>query len=171
MTAVNSVNRLECAIRIHFVAAGIQKRDELRGFLCESKAKQAVDRKGGIADPSVAVVPITRPAEAFGQAAGWRGDDGAGRCKGEQLQYQRRAVDRFAPAPAIGAFGNPLAPVAHGVVKKLLAHLFGTADWFALVRIQFAELEALALSFVQREFRANPNSKLRQWNRGGEAKS
>ena len=95
---VNPVHHLQRPIRLHLVAALIQKLHECGGFVREPDPHEGVERKGRIANPGVAVIPVARAAHALGQAASRRRDDRAGGLKGEQLQHQRGAMHHLAPA-------------------------------------------------------------------------
>ena len=118
-------------------------------------ANEGVHREGGVADPGVAVVPVARAADDFGQAAGRGGDDRAGRLEGEQLQGEGGALDALAPAAAVGAAGEPVLPEFYGALEGLLGFAFGGGRGgrrgFAVV----LEDEGFGLAFFENEFRGD----------------
>src|SRR5205807_6026004 len=77
--AVDSVHHLQGAVGLHFMAAGVQKRYELRGLIGKADAQQAVNRERGVANPTIAIVPIAFAFKALGKTARRRGNNGAGR--------------------------------------------------------------------------------------------
>ena len=87
-----------------------QPAHERRGLLGEPESEQRMDREGGVPDPGVAVVPVALAADLLGQAGGGRGDQGAGRGVGHQLEGDGRAVDHLPPAAPVGRAGQPAPP-------------------------------------------------------------
>src|ERR1700674_1257677 len=57
-------------------------------LLSEADAQKAINCKGGIAHPGVAVIPVARPSDDFRQTRGGRGNDRAGGLKSKKLQRQ-----------------------------------------------------------------------------------
>ena len=51
-----------------------------------AEAEEGADGEGGIAEPAVAVVPVTHAADGLGEGGGGSGDDGAGRGVGQELE-------------------------------------------------------------------------------------
>src|SRR5262245_9906923 len=83
--AVDAVNDLQCGAGINLSGTRLQPSHEFVGFLRESDPEQPVQREGGVADPGVAIVPISAPAEQLWQTACRRRDHGAGRFEGHEL--------------------------------------------------------------------------------------
>src|SRR6266436_5809260 len=75
------------------------------------KAQESVDRKGGVSQPGVAIVPVANPADLLGQSEGQRRNYGTVLTRGQQLQDKSGAVDYFTPAAAVGRAPHPAAPV------------------------------------------------------------
>ena len=92
-------------------------------LVSESEAEKGVDRKGGIADPCVAVVPIAGAADDLGQTGGGSGDDRSRGLEGKKFESQGRALYLFAPASAIGTGGEPLLPKPDGALEQILGLL------------------------------------------------
>ena len=97
--------------RLHLAEAVGQPLHELLGRVVESEQEQRVEREGRVADPRVAVVPVSRAADLLGEARGRGGDDCARRLVGEQLQRERRALHHLAPASPVVGLREPAAPV------------------------------------------------------------
>ena len=74
-----------------------------------------------IAQPAVAVVPVSLPTERFRQGGGGRGKDAAGRLVGERLQGDERSDHCLAPTMRleIGKV-RPLLPPALGLLDHVL---------------------------------------------------
>ena len=71
----------------------------------------------GVADPAVAVVPVTLRMRRFGDRGGQRRDDRAGFLMLAQLERDRGADDRFLPVERGGETAHPLLPVIAGQLK------------------------------------------------------
>jgi hypothetical protein len=67
------------------------------GLVIKSRMHQSQQREGGVAQPAVAVVPISRAADLLGQRGGRRRDNSAGRGEGQALQRDQRAFDGLGP--------------------------------------------------------------------------
>ena len=118
--AADVVHDLQGPRLVQLAAALGEPLHEVAGLLGEADPHERVDGEGRVADPHVAVVPVADAAEVLGQRAGRRRDHRARGLVGEQLQGQRRAVDGLAPAPAVGAGGQPAPPVLDGAAEELL---------------------------------------------------
>ena len=122
--AVHDLKRAVTAAGRLAEAVGEPAHERLR-LLGEAEPQERVEGEGGVADPGVAVVPVALAAELLGKARGRRGHDGARGPVGEQLQRERGAVHRLAPAAAVRAVVEPAPPVLHGVVERLRGLLVG----------------------------------------------
>src|SRR5580704_5876293 len=111
------------ALALLLAIARIEPAHEVGGFRSEAQAQEAVQRKGGVADPGIAVVPIPRPADFFRQAARRGGDERAGRLEGEELERERGPIDDVSPAAEILALRQPLSPILDRLPEELLALL------------------------------------------------
>ena len=87
------------------------------GLVDETQAHEGVNGERGVADPGVAIVPVAFAANAFRQAEGRGGEDGAVFARGEQLHRQCRAIDHFPPATAIAGLPDPVAPELQGALQ------------------------------------------------------
>ena len=75
------------------------------------------ERKGGVAQPAEAIVPIAAAAELLRQRRGGRRDDAAGRRIGQRLQRDERAHHQIAALAVIGATAAPFRPEILGVLQ------------------------------------------------------
>ncbi len=170
VTAVDPVNDLQRAVGILLAAALVQPAHELGGLFGEADPQQGVEREGGVADPGVAVVPVAHPADILGQATGGRGDDGAGRLVGEELERQGRAVNRLTPAAGVGASREPVAPEVDRSAEQLeLLHLRQAEPAAALADL--AEHEDHRLPLLQPELGGDPRPVATQRNLGRQAEA
>ena len=71
---------------------------------------QRVKRERRVAKPAIAIVPIARPAQLFGQRRRCRRDDAAGRLVGERLQRDRRPVHELVVAARVRGVRRPAPP-------------------------------------------------------------
>ncbi len=112
------------------------------GFVGIAQAHEGVDGKQGVADPRIAVIPVATAAQGLRQAESRGRNNAAVLARGQQLQGQGRAVDRFSPAPAVIGFLAPYTPERQGFVHVALA--FAGVD-FRVVDATQDELDELAL--------------------------
>src|SRR3712207_1552380 len=101
------------------LAAELQPAHECCGLLSEPDAQEAVEGKGGVPDPGVAIVPVALAADTLWQAGCGSRDDRSRRLERQELERQCRAVDHLAPAAGVGALRKPPAPIVHGQHEKL----------------------------------------------------
>ena len=59
------------------------------------RVHQREERQRGVAQPTIAIVPIARAPQLLGQRGGWRGDDAPRRRIGQSLQRDQRARDNL----------------------------------------------------------------------------
>ena len=114
--AVHDLQRARLAVGC-VAKAPLQPLHERAGLLGEPEPEQRVEREGSVTHPRVAVVPVTFAAELLRQAGGGSGDDRAGRRIGEQLERERRTMDRLAPSPAVARATQPAPPEGHRCVE------------------------------------------------------
>ena len=86
----------------------------------ETGVEQRVERERRVAQPAVAVVPVALAADPLRQRRRRRGDDAAGRLVRERLQHDERRAHGLAVLALVPAAAEPLAPVALGVLERLL---------------------------------------------------
>ena len=89
------------------------------GLLGVAGIHQRQQRKGGVAQPAEAIVPVSRAAELFRQRGRRRGDDAAGRLIGQRLQRDQRSHHQVAVVALIGAVAAPVGPELLGVLQRL----------------------------------------------------
>src|SRR5215467_1733462 len=89
---------------------GFNPIHERPSFFPEADAEERVDSKSRVAYPGVAVIPVPRASNDFGQASGGSGDDRSGGLESEKLQSQDGSLDVLAPASLVRAGRKPLAP-------------------------------------------------------------
>ena len=139
MAAVNAVHNLQGAVRIQLAGPFLDPVHKLGRLLGKANPQQGVQSKGGVPDPGIAVVPIPHPAQILRQAAGGGGDDGSGGFIGQQFQGESRALHHFPPAPLVSAAGQPVAPIGHGILEKLLAFRLGKGMGLAHIVADFIQ--------------------------------
>src|ERR1041384_1773444 len=115
------------------MGARFEPIDEARGLVGKTDAHEGIQRKSGIANPSVAIIPVSAAADVFWQAAGRRRDDGSGGLVGQELEHQCGAVDSLTPTPDVGAFRNPPPPIAHRALEQSLS--LGVGQALAATRV------------------------------------
>ena len=126
---VDAVHHLHRARGARLARGGVpEELHEGVGLAGESQPQQRVDAEGRVADPHVPVVPVARPADLLGQAGRRRGDDGAGRGVGQQLQRQRRAVYHLPPPAPVARGRQPAPPEPAGDGQQFLRLRAGTRD-------------------------------------------
>ena len=76
---------------------------------------QRAQRKGAVAQPTVAIVPVAATADLFGQRGGQRRDDCAGGRIGHGLQREQRALHLVAPRAVVAAAAGPGPPPCLGL--------------------------------------------------------
>jgi PHP family Zn ribbon phosphoesterase len=54
----------------------IEEPGKTVGFATVAELGQGIEDEGGIAQPALAVVPVTLPSDLLGERGGWRGHDG-----------------------------------------------------------------------------------------------
>ena len=87
------------------------------GFVEIASLNQGVKRERGVADPTVAVVPVPHAADFFRKRCRRCRQDAARRRVGQGLQGNQRAHDRFAPRSLVGALGRPFLPPLVGLLN------------------------------------------------------
>ena len=86
------------------------------GLIDKAQAHKGINREGRIANPGIAVIPVTLAPRGFRQAKGGGRNDRALLARGQQLEGQGRAVDHFPPASAIDRLCDPLPPELQGAL-------------------------------------------------------
>ena len=74
--------------RVLLQSAFLEERHELAGLLHESKLEEREEREGRVANPGVAVVPVTATTNRFRERHRRRSDNRTGRPIAEQFQDQ-----------------------------------------------------------------------------------
>jgi len=154
MVTVDAGQDGERSVGVGLVTPGGQKPHEVGGLLGEADAQQRIQRECGIADPRVAIVPVsgghpTPPGE--GRRTGRCGDDRSRRVEGQQLEDESRPVDHLAPPPAVGALREPAMPIVDRSREQLALQVIRAAQVTA-VRVGLAECERRLLALFEREF-------------------
>ncbi len=83
---------------------------------------EIVERIGGerrIAQPAVAVIPVSGSTDPFRQGGGWSGNDRSGRGKGHQLEQQGTAEDDVAVLSIVAKMAGPGLPEIEGPVDLI----------------------------------------------------
>src|SRR5215467_8835588 len=132
-----------------------QPVDETCRLLCETNAHKSIECKGSVANPGVAIIPISAAADTFRQATGWRRNNRAGGLVGQKFEHQRGAVDGLAPTSGVGAFRNPAPPVANGALEQALSLSVRQTVAATGVRRDLMEQKRCGLGIVQSEFRGD----------------
>src|SRR6516225_11830588 len=96
MAAIDTVHDLQGAETRSFNGALFQPTHEMLGLVRHPQAQEGVQSKRRVADPGVAVVPVARAADLFGEAARWCCNYRPGWREGQHLQHEDRTVDRAA---------------------------------------------------------------------------
>ena len=99
--AIHGLQRARCVRAPALAEALGEPLHEGRRLFRETEPQQAVERKGGVPDPRIAVVPVARAAQLLRQTGRRSCHDRTGRLVGEELQRERGAVDHLAPTPAV----------------------------------------------------------------------
>src|SRR5580692_6172344 len=100
--AVDAVKHAERhAVALLFAVARVEPAHEVSRLGGESEPQESVQRKGRVADPGVAVIPISGSFDFFRKAAGRGGDEGPRRLEGEEFERERRSMDDVPPAPNV----------------------------------------------------------------------
>ena len=120
-------------------------------LLDEPEPEQREHRERGVADPCVAVVPVPLAADDLRQARRRRGDEGAGRPVGQELQRQRRTHHHLAPPPAVRRAREPATPVVDRPGEEVAPVLLGAR----VRRRALLEHERRALARGERELSAD----------------
>ena len=119
VAAVETVHDLQGTVRLELLDARRHPAHEGPRLLRVAEAHQAVEGKGGVADPGVSVVPVALAADRLGQPERGSGDDRAVLARSEELQRERRAVHRLTPATTVGAAADPAPPEVHGPLEGI----------------------------------------------------
>src|SRR5688572_17507667 len=69
-------------------------------FFCVAARHQGVEGEGGVAKPTVAIVPIAHPPNEFWKRGGCRSDDPTSGCIRQSLEGDERADDCIMPLPS-----------------------------------------------------------------------
>src|SRR5260221_2220659 len=104
----NTVHNLEV-----FAACVIEASQPVRervGLLRISKHAQRIQGESGIAQPGVAIIPVTYSPELFRQRSSRRGYNCPRWCIGQHFQDQRAALHPFGIGAMIGALCRPHTP-------------------------------------------------------------
>src|SRR5262249_53878467 len=107
-------------------------------------------------------VPIAHPADLLGETAHRCRDDRPGRCEGQQLQHQGRAVDRLTPAAIVAALAHPASPELESLSQQLGADEPSLQSPGVSITLNLAQDERRWLARVQQEFGSDPRSLARQ---------
>ena len=99
----------------HRVAHPVEQAD---GLAERTGAQQHPDRRGGVPQPAVPVVPVPRAGRLLRQRGGGRGHDPAGRGVGEGLDRDQGPDHRLAPLALVGQARHPVPPPALGLVDQ-----------------------------------------------------
>ena len=81
---------------------------------------QRQQRQRRIAQPAETVIPVALAPDAFRQRGGGRGHHAPGRCKGERLERDQRALHRFVPRAIDLTFTDPIGPEPLGLTQGFL---------------------------------------------------
>jgi len=115
--AIHDVERPACAA--HLVMNPLaQPAPERRCLLGESQPEQRIYREGCISHPRVPVVPVTLPADLFGQRGRWRCHDSATRRVGHELQSDCGALQCLPPPARVGGVRKPGSPKPNGLIEE-----------------------------------------------------
>src|SRR4029077_9487395 len=79
-------------------------------FVVVSKVHEGQERKGGVAQPAISVIPVPRTAQALGKRRRGGRNDSARWGVGQSLQRDERPLDRVRPRPDLWTPVAPLAP-------------------------------------------------------------
>src|SRR3954454_16978942 len=93
----------------------MQPVHEGASLLCKSEDVQRIERKAGIPQPRIAVVPVASPSQELWQRRRWSRDDGSGGCVGQQLEREGAAPDLFNIGTVVGALLQPGTPAVQGM--------------------------------------------------------
>lgn len=88
--------------------------DECVGFLMEAQTEERANGEGGIAEPTIPVIPVAGATRLLGERGGRCGDHGTRGRIGKELECERAALDCLAIGAGIGAVQDPLRPVVEG---------------------------------------------------------
>src|SRR6266404_3966079 len=121
-------------------------------FLPEPEAYKGVHRERRVTHPRIAVIPISRTADHFGQACRRRGNDRARRLERKQLQRQRRPLLPLAPTSPVCTRRKPSMPIFHRVLEKLFT-LPLRCRTRSLAAHFIADREDIRLAFLQHKLR------------------
>src|SRR5262245_16942572 len=103
VAAVNAVHELQRPNACPLNGTLLQPSHELLCLVLESEPHKSIPRETRIPDPGVAVIPVGHAADLLRETAGWRRDNGSGRCERHELENHGRAVHDLTPAPCIAA--------------------------------------------------------------------
>lgn len=113
--AVDAVHDLQAAAGSPTLG---QPAEETVGCEVVPHRHQGMQHQRRIAQPAKPIVPIALAAQALGQGAGRRRDDGTRRAEGQQLQDESARL-HFAPIRALVAEGaGPVGPTAQRVLQQ-----------------------------------------------------
>ncbi len=122
--AVYAVEDVQAFVGRRLVAALFQPVHEGCGLVGEPERHQSVCGERGVADPGIAVVPVSDAAEFLRQGCGRRGDQSPGRPVNEQFENERRTVHHLPPASVVPAAAQPRLPVGEGAVEQAVRLAF-----------------------------------------------
>lgn len=144
--AGNAVQRLQLIRRTGNGA--LDPIAKCRRFVAVPGLQQRDQREHRIAQPAVAIVPVTGAAQMLRQRGSGRGDDAAGGQITQPLQHHQRAAHLLGPWPDIGTAARPAVPERGGALQCL----FGVDQRRrGLMGCAVAEQEPGALPFAQGE--------------------
>src|SRR5215469_7539957 len=89
------------------------------GFVVVSQMHEGQQRKGGVAQPAKAIVPVPRASQALGKGGRDGRDDPACRGVGQSLQRDQRTLNNACPRSNIGTTAAPLTPKPFGRFQRL----------------------------------------------------
>ena len=124
LLAADAVHDLQLVVGLRGDVA--DEIEEVVGLLVEAQRVEAPEHEGRVADPGVAVVPVSLAAGRLGQRRGRRRDHRAGRRVGQPLEGQRAALQVGAPR-VVGelAVAEPLVPVVGGEDEAVVGVVVG----------------------------------------------
>ena len=101
------------------MATRLQPAHEGGGLLGEADSQQAVDRKGGVPNPGVTIVPIAPAVGRFGNGSCGSRNDRAGFLEAAKLQGDRRPDDWVLPLERQRQAARPTAPVGIRMLRQV----------------------------------------------------
>src|SRR6266478_6747107 len=129
--------------------------DKIRGFRRKADTQKRVNRKGRVAQPGIAIIPIARATDHFGKTGRGSCDDRPRRFKRQQLEHERGSLYQFTPTAPVSAARDPVLPEFHRTLKQLFGLLRRRRTEGSRIRVIISQSEDLRLAFLDHEIGAN----------------